>query len=99
MQDNIIDMIIPTPKLESTKCKLFAHVIWFFLKFSSIIITLISWYLYDYFIAFFTFILAYIIIGIIRANIRNISIPKTQQEYPYTDKAIVAWYVDKELCF
>ncbi|MCW9027013.1 MAG: hypothetical protein OQJ77_06815 [Thiovulaceae bacterium] len=98
MQNDIIDMIEPTPKLHSAKCKAISYVIWIFLKFSTYIITAISWYLYDYFIAFFTLILSFIVIGIIRSKIRNIAIPVKQQEYQYNDKGIADWFSAREIC-
>lgn len=98
MENNIIDMIESTPKLESKKCKLISLAISSTLTYSPYVITVISWIIYDYFIAFFTLILSLIIIGIIRAKIRNISIPIKQQEYPYTDKGIADWFTAQEIC-
>ncbi|WP_373070138.1 hypothetical protein [Sulfurimonas sp.] len=99
MQNDIIDMIEPTPKLHSKKCKLISYVIWLFLKFTTYIVTILSWYLYDYFIAFLTLILSFIVMGIIRSKLRNIAIPQKQQEYQYNDKGIADWYTARELCY
>ena len=98
MNDDFLEMLEPTPKLHSKKCKIISTIIWFLLKYSIYIITLLSWYLYDYFIAFFTLVLAYVIIGIIRAKIRNSVIPIKQREYHYNDKGIADWYTAKEIC-
>jgi len=98
MQNDVIDMIEPTPKLHSSKCKAVSYMIWFFLKFTTYITTAIVWYLYDYFIAFFILILTFIVMGIIRSKLRNIAIPAKQQEYQYSDKSIADWYTSLEIC-
>ncbi len=98
MDNNYINMIESAPKLKSKKCKLIALFINLSLKYSAYVSTLIFWILYDYFIAFFALIFSFLIVGIIRAKIRNIAIPLTQQEYPYTDKGIADWYTAQEIC-
>ena len=98
MQNDIIDMIEETPKLNSKRCKLISLAISSAISYSPYIVTSIFWINYDYFIAFFALILSFIIVGIIRAKIRNIAIPSKQQEYPYNDKGIADWYTAKEIC-
>lgn len=98
MQNDIIDMIDETPKLNSRKCKLISLAISSTLSYSPYIVTAISWIKFDYFIAFFTLILSLIIIGIVRAKIRNIAIPIKQQEYSYSDKNIADWFTSQEIC-
>ena len=98
MNNDFINMLEPTPKLHSKKCKMISALIWFFLKFSIYIITAISWYIYGYFITFFVLILSFIVIGIIRSKLRNIAIPPSQQEYQYNDKGIADWYTAREIC-
>lgn len=99
MQADIIDFIEPTPKLKTKKCKTISFLIRIFLQFSIYPITLIVWWMYDYFIAAIALVLSYVIVGIIRAKLRNGAIPLKQQEYQYTDKAIADWYTARELCF
>lgn len=98
MNDDFLEMLEPTPKLKTKKCKIISMLIWIFLKFSIYIITIISWLMYDYFIAFFTLILSYVIVGIIRAKLRNSVIPMKQREYHYNDKDIANWYTAKAIC-
>lgn len=98
MNEDFLEMIEPTPKLISKKCKLISLILRIFLQFSIYILTVTSWLVYDYFIAFFTFILSFIIIGIIRSKLRNSVIPFKQREYQYSDKAIADWYTSKEFC-
>ncbi|MCD6432623.1 MAG: hypothetical protein J7L21_01145 [Sulfurimonas sp.] len=98
MQNDFIDMIEPTPELHSKKCKFISFFIRIFLQFFTYIIGLISWYLYDYFIAIGTLLLSFIIMGIIRSKIRNSVIPFKQKEYQYSDQNIADWYTAKEIC-
>ena len=99
MQNDYIEMIEPTPKLTSKKCKALALCIEYALRFSAYVTTLTVWYLYDYFIAGATLLLSFIVLGIIRAKLRNSSIPAKQQEYHYNDNGIATWYVAKNICF
>ncbi len=99
MQDDIIEVIEPTPKLTTKRCKLISYAIKIFLQTATIAAALISWYLYDYFIAGATFLLAFIIMGIIRSKIRNSAIPPKQREYQYNDQEIAEWFTAKELCY
>ena len=98
MQNDFIDMIETTPVLKSKKCKLVSFLLRIFLQCSTYITTLLVWYMYDYFIAFFALILSFIVIGVIRSKLRNSVIPVKQREYQYTDKGIADWYTAKELC-
>ena len=99
MQNDYIDLIKPVPKLHSTRCKLLSFLLRIFLKYATYAVALFSWYLYDYFIALAMLVLSFIIIGIIRAKLRNISIPISQQEYQYNDKGIADWFMAREICF
>ena len=98
MENNFIDMIESTPQLKSKKCKLISTIIALSLSYASYVITAFIWFKYDYFIAFFTLILSFIIIGIIRAKIRNIAVPLKQQELQYNNKGIADWYTAQEIC-
>ena len=98
MQNDYIDLIEPTPKLHSNKCRFIAFGIRIFLQFTTFITTLVVWYLYDFFIALLTLVLSFIIMGIIRSKLRNAVIPPKQREYQYNDKGIADWYTAKELC-
>lgn len=98
MQNDFIDMMEPTPKLRTKKCKAISFAISVFLQYSVYIVTFIVWYLYDYFMAFFALILSFIVVGIIRSKLRNSVIPPKQREYQYTDRGIADWYTAKELC-
>jgi ABC-type multidrug transport system fused ATPase/permease subunit len=98
MNNDFLEIIEPTPKLHSKKCKIISTIICFFLKYSIYVVSIFSWYIYDYFIAFFTLILSFIIIGIIRSKLRNNAIQLKQREYQYNDKGIADWYTAKEIC-
>ncbi len=98
MQNDFIDMMEPTPKLHSKKCKIISFLLRVFLQYTTFLASLIAWYLYDYFIALLTLVLSFIIMGIIRSKIRNSVIPPKQREYQYNDQGIADWYSARELC-
>jgi len=99
MQNDYIDLIEPTPKLYSKKCKLISFLLGATLQYTTFFAGLIAWYLYDYFIAIATFLLTFIIMGIVRSKIRNSVIPPKQREYQYNDQGIAEWFTAKELCY
>ena len=98
MQDDFIEMIEATPEPKLKKCKLISLLLKIFLQATSTITALVALYFYDYFIAGATFLLAFIIMGIVRSKIRNSVIPLLQREHQYNDKDIADWYTAKELC-
>jgi len=99
LSDNFIDMLEPTPKLYSKKCKAISLLLRLFLQYGTISSGLIAWYLYDFFIAMPTLVLTFIIMGIVRSKLRNSVIPPKQREYQYNDKGIADWYTAKEFCY
>ncbi|MCD6190538.1 MAG: hypothetical protein J7K14_03235 [Sulfurimonas sp.] len=98
MQNDFIDLIEPTPKLHSQKCKIISFLLKIFLQFTTVVVGLTTWYLYDYFLAIAALLLSFIVMGIIRSKLRNAVIPPKQREYQYNDQAIAEWYTAKELC-
>jgi len=98
MKTDFINQIEPTPKLNSKKCKFISFIIRIFLQFGIYIVGMITFYLYDYFIAIASMLLSFIIIGIIRSKLRNHAIPSQQREYQYNDKGIADWFTARELC-
>lgn len=99
MNEEILEMLEPTPKLNSKKCRVISLIIRMFLQFGIYIIALIIWYWQDYFIAIASLIASYIVMGIVRSKIRNSVIPPKQREHQYSDKEIADWFVARELCF
>ncbi|WP_455755682.1 hypothetical protein [Sulfurimonas sp.] len=99
MQDNIIDMIEPTPKFSSKKCKLISLSIRIILQYTTFAVGLIVWYISDYFIAIGALLLSFIVMGIVRSKIRNSVIPPKQREYPYNDQGIADWFTAREFCY
>ena len=98
MKTDFIDMIEPTPQLTTKKCQFISLTLRIFLQFSPYVATIIVWIMYDYFIAGATLLLSYIVVGIIRAKLRNSVIPISQREYHYTDQGIADWYTAYTLC-
>lgn len=99
MHNDFIDMIEPTPKLHSKKCKIVAFLLRIFLQFTTFFVSFIVWYLYDFVLALLTLVLSFIIMGIIRSKLRNSVIPPSQREYQYNDQGIADWYTAREICF
>lgn len=99
MQNEYIDLIEPTPKLHSKKCRLISFLLRIFLQFTTFVVPLIIWYIYDYFIALLALVLTFIVMGIIRSKIRNSVIPSSQSEYQYNDKGIADWFTAKRICY
>ncbi len=97
INDEIIELIEPTPELKKKECKTFALLITIGLTYGSFIVAAIIWSMYDLFFAVGALLISYLIIGIIRSKLRNSAIPLTQQEYQYSDKAIATWYVARRL--
>ncbi len=92
-----IPIIEPTPILKKRSCRVIAYTIATLLSYGIFITFLPMWYFFDLFFAIASTLLSYLIIGIVRAKIRNISIPQIQQEYAYTDLAIATWYTSRVL--
>ncbi|MDT8337635.1 MAG: hypothetical protein RQ763_00405 [Sulfurimonas sp.] len=99
MQEEFIELREPTPLLHSKRCRVISLLLRLFLQYGSAAATLSAWYLYDFFIALLTLVLAFILIGIIRSKLRNSVIPPSQREYQYNDKEIADWFSAKELCY
>ena len=98
MKNDYIDLIEPTPVLETKKCQIIALLLKYFLQFTPLLTALIAWYMYDYFIAGATLLITFVVIGIVRAKMRNSVIPFSQREYHYNDEGIAKWFTAKELC-
>lgn len=92
-----IPLIEPTPTLNKRSCRFLAAAIGYLLRFGIYGAALLAWYLYDLFYGVTALLLAFVIIGIVRANLRNSSVPASQQEYHYSDEAIAAWFVARRL--
>jgi hypothetical protein len=98
MYNDFLELIEPTPKLTTKSCRLGAFLLSLFLSHFSLVVSLFVWWIYDYFIAGTFFLLSFLVIGIIRAKLRNDVIPLKQRELHYTDHGIVTWYFAKRVC-
>ena len=97
--NNFIPEIEPTPTFKNNRCRWLIKIIAFKLTYMPFLLTLIVAYTVDYFYAIATLLISYLVTGIVRAYIRNNSIPKQQLEYTYTAEAIAAWYLYRTHCF
>jgi len=98
MKNDYINLIEPTPVLHTKKCQFIALIIKLLLQFTPVLVASIIWYLYDYFIAGATLLIMFVVVGIIRAKMRNNVIPLSQREYHYNDEGIAKWFTAKEIC-
>lgn len=94
---NDIPFIEPTPELKKRECRLMAYGLEALLRGGTPVIGLTTWYLANWAYAIGFALLGFIVIGIVRAKMRNDSIPPKQQEYNYSDGSIAKWYVARRL--
>ena len=96
--DTILELIQPTPTLYSKKCKILTKLLSYTLSYFHYVFALLIWYMYDYFFAISALLLSFIVMGIVRSKLRNLSIPLKQQEYQYSDSAIATWFMARVIC-
>lgn len=99
MQNDFIPLIEPTPTLHSKQCKVYGWLLMALLKSANPIVALLIWYRFDYFFAIASFLIGFVLMGIIRSKLRNSVIPLSQQEYHYSDEAIAKWFLARRVCF
>lgn len=97
--NQFIPELEPTPTFKSRQCQWFVKLIAFKLSYMPYILTFIVLLVVDYFYAIATLLMSYLVTGIVRAYMRNNSIPKQQLEYSYNDHAIASWYLYRTYCF
>lgn len=89
----------PIPTLPTRGCRTLARMLGWCLSYGNLLIALLVWWQSDWFIAIGTFLLGFIVFGILRSKLRNDSIPPAQRETPYNDYAIATWYLSRNHCF
>ncbi len=92
-----IPMIEPTPEPLKPFCRIAARLLGWLFSYGTYALALTAWFLYDWFYAAAGLLLGFVVLGIVRAKIRNISIPLSQQEYQYSDQAIAKWFVVRRM--
>ena len=93
-----MEIFTQTPTLPNRGCKLLSFALANALHYGIYLITAAVWFIYNWYYALSAFLLAYIIMGILRSKLLHSSIPMVQQEFTYTDKDIAAWYLHKYVC-
>lgn len=91
--------IDPTPTLPTRGCRALARALGWSLGFGNYLIAALVWWISDWFLALGTFLLGFIVFGIIRSKLRYDAIPPAQRELPYSDYAIMTWYLSRNHCF
>lgn len=99
MNNEIIEPLQELPKLPTKACKIYALILSYFLRFSSVIVALYVWYAYHLFYALGALIMSYLVLGIIKAKMRDLAIPLKQHERNYSDKELSIWYMAQEVCW
>jgi len=94
----IMDLYTQTPIPPNKQCKLLHTLLSMFLSYGTYIITALVWFLYNWYYALSALLLAFVLIGILRSKLLHSSIPKSQQEFTYSDKDIAAWYLHRHVC-
>lgn len=93
-----MEIYTQTPIPPNKGCKLLHFILSTVLSYGIYIITLLVWFIYNWYYALSAFLLAYILMGILRSKLLHSSIPKVQHEFTYTDKDIAAWYLHRYIC-
>ena len=93
-----MEIYTQAPQPPNNVCKLLHLLLSNTLSFGIYIITAAVWFLYNWYYALSAFLLAYILMGILRSKLLHSSIPKVQQEFTYSDKDIAAWYLHMYVC-
>lgn len=88
----------PLPLLPKKICRVYAKIIGYLLTYGYLIVGIIIWYKSDWFIAFGTLLLSFIITGIIKSKLRQISIPPQLREFHYSDYEVASWYLLTNHC-
>lgn len=93
-----MEIYTQAPQPPNKECKLLHLLLANTLSFGIYIITAAVWFVYNWYYALSAFLLAYILMGILRSKLLHSSIPKVQQEFTYSDKDIAAWYLHRYVC-
>lgn len=93
-----MEIYTQTPTPPNKGCKLLHFILTTILSYGIYIITLLILFIYNWYYALSAFLLAYILMGILRSKLLHSSIPKVQHEFTYTDKDIAAWYLHMYVC-
>ncbi|UFS63424.1 hypothetical protein LOH54_04670 [Sulfurimonas sp. HSL-3221] len=92
-----IPLLEPTPEPTKPLCRTAAWLLGWLFSYGTYLLAVAVWLLYDWFYAIGALLFGFVAFGILRAKIRNISIPPAQQEYQYTDQAIAKWFVVRRM--
>ncbi len=93
-----MEIYTQTPTPPDKACKLLHLLMSSLLSYGIYIITAVVWSVYNWYYALSAFLLAYILMGILRSKLLHSSIPHVQQEFTYSDKDIAAWYLYRYIC-
>lgn len=87
----------PTPEPITPYCRFLARILGWLLSYGTYLVGILFWLTYDWFYGIAGVLAGFVIMGIVRAKIRNSAVPLQQLEYAYTDQAIAKWFVVRRL--
>lgn len=98
MQEDTLVLFEPVPNLSSKWCKILSFILKNTLQYTLFIVPIIVWYRSDILLSFFSLVLTFILMGIIRSKLRNSSVPFNQREFHYNDDEVARWFLAKQVC-
>ncbi len=93
-----MEIYTQTPSPPNKVCRLLTIALALFLSYGAYLFAVVAWWFYNWYYALSAFLLAFILIGILRSKLLHAFIPRVQQEFTYSDKDIAAWYLHMTLC-
>jgi len=93
-----MEIYTQTPQLPNKGCKILLFLLTLFLSYGAVIIALCVWWFYNWYYALSALLLSFILMGILRSKLLHSSIPKVQQEFTYSDRDIIGWFLHMNIC-
>ena len=93
-----MEIYTQTPPQPNQVCKILHFILSAFLSYGIYLIAAVVWWLYNWYYALSALLLSFVLMGILRSKLLHSSIPKVQQEFTYSDKDIIGWYLYQYVC-
>ena len=93
-----MEIYTQTPQPPNKACKILHLLLSGFLSYGIYLITAVVWWQYNWYYALSALLLSFVLMGILRSKLLHSSIPKVQQEFTYSDKDIIGWYLHRYVC-
>lgn len=93
-----MEIYTQTPLPPNKACKFLHLILSGFLSYGIYLISAVVWWQYNWYYALSALLLSFVLMGILRSKLLHSSIPKVQQEFTYSDKDIIGWYLHLYVC-